>query len=75
MRRNFGAIKERTPMSSTATKQPIPMTPELAALTALVMPLVQMFVAEISRLPPPEQTKRIDKALAGMRADEPVKAD
>lgn len=60
---------------SIAIKPPAPMNLQTAAVMALIMPLVQIFMAEISRLDPPEQQRRIAKALAGMRADEPVKAD
>ena len=53
---------------STAVKPPVPMTPETAAM-ALAMPLVQTFAAEIVKLTPDAQQKRIAKVLAAMRGD------
>jgi hypothetical protein len=41
----------------------------ITAVMALAMPLVHQFAAEIAKLPPEEQTKRIAKVLAAMRGD------
>jgi hypothetical protein len=63
-----GNAKETTTMS-TAKPHIAPMTPETAAVMALAMPLVTQFAAEIAKLPPEQQQKRIAKVLAAMRED------
>jgi hypothetical protein len=56
---------------STAKPPIAPMTPETAAVMALVMPLIQAFLSEISKLPPEQQTQRIARVLAALRGDTP----
>jgi len=53
-------------------KPPTTMTPELTRVLAVAMPLVQAFAAEISKLPPDVQQRRIQKVLAAMRDEEKV---
>ena len=65
MHLNFGTSKENI-MPST-DRPPIPMTPNMAAVMALATPLIQQFAAEIARLSPEEQNRRIAKVLAAMR--------
>jgi len=48
------------------------MTPERTAVLALAMPLVQALAAEISKLPPDVQRRRIEKVLAAMCNKEKV---
>ena len=64
------ATMETTTMS-TAKPPTAPVTPETAAVMALVMPLIQGFMTEISKLLPDEQTLRIAKVLNAMRGDVP----
>jgi hypothetical protein len=47
----------------TTAKPPIAPTPELAAVMALAMPLVHQFTAEIAKLAPEQQQKRVAKVL------------
>jgi hypothetical protein len=68
LRRDFGTIKEKHPMS-TPKPPTVPLPPGFAALMALATPRIHAFATEISRLPPEDQTKRIAKVLAAMRGD------
>jgi len=56
----------------SASKPPTNMTPERTAVLALAMPLVQALAAEISKLPPDVQRRRIEKVLAAMCNKEKV---
>jgi hypothetical protein len=53
---------------STTDKPRAAPTPELAGVMSLVMPLSQGFMAESAKLPPNEQTRRVQKVLAAFHA-------
>jgi hypothetical protein len=54
-----------TTLMNTA-KPPIAPNPADIALMALVMPLVQQFMAEIAKLPPDERMRRINRVLEAL---------
>jgi hypothetical protein len=60
-----GNPKETTTMSTTA-KPPIAPNPADVALMGLVMPLVSNFMQAISKLPPDERMRRINRVLEAL---------